>query len=147
MLTFSPVGAHAGMTPVEVKIFEECKPKAEKGDMVSEYMMGEYLSKGFGTSKDEAEAAKWYLRAAHQGLDRAQHIMGQRYFFGEGVIRDIIEAYAYSNLAAANEKGYRWDLDNIEKMMSPEAILRGQQRTRELQREIEVKIAAKKAGK
>jgi len=133
------------MTPVEVKIFEECKPKAEKGDRVLEYMMGEYLSQGFGTPKDEAEAAKWYLRAAHQGLDRAQHTIGQRYFFGEGVIRDIIEAYAYSNLAAAKDKGYRWDLDYIEKRMSPEAILRGQQRTRELQKEIEAKMAAKKA--
>ena len=35
----------------------------------------------------------------------------------------------------------------LEKGMSPEARLRGQQRTKELQKEIQANIAAKKAGK
>jgi len=50
----------------------------------------------------------------------------------------------------ATVKWYRQPADQgdataLEKKLSPEARLRGQQRTKELQKEIEAKIAAKKA--
>ena len=65
----------------------------------------------------------------------------------EGVLKDEIEAYAYYNLAGITYEKARNNLTTLEKKLSPEARLRGQQRTKELQKEIEAKIAAKQAGK
>lgn len=142
-----PLCSLAGMTPVEVETFEGYRLKAEKGEATYEYLLAGCYSDGFGTDKDDVKAATWYLRAAHQGLDVAQAAIASRYLDGKGVIRDTIEAYAYYNLAAVDSVVYRISLNALEKSMTPEAILRGQQRTRELKKEIEAKIAAKKAGK
>jgi hypothetical protein len=98
-------------------------------------------------TKDEVEAVKWYRKAAEQGDAQAQHFLGLAYELGEGVAKDDIEAYAYFNLSGiTNENARKWRAI-FEKKLSQEAILRGQQRTKELQREIEAKIAAKAAGK
>ena len=60
---------------------------------------------------------------------------------------DLVEAYAYWSLAGRTDADAQRTLANLEKKLSPEASLLGQQRTKELQKEIEVKIAAKKGGK
>ena len=61
--------------------------------------------------------------------------------------KDYVEAYAYFNLASSTDEDARSNRGMMEKGMSPDARTRGQQRTKELQKEIEAKIAAKKAGK
>jgi hypothetical protein len=59
----------------------------------------------------------------------------------------MIEAYAYFNLAGITDEYARKNRDVLDKKLSPEAALRGQQRTKEMQKEIDAKIEAKKAGK
>jgi hypothetical protein len=68
------------------------------------------------------------------------------------VAKDEVVAYAYlllSGAASASQLRGDGDLSDVflalKKKMSPEARLRGQLRTKELQKEIEAKIAAKKA--
>jgi hypothetical protein len=70
------------------------------------------------------------------------------------VAKDEVVAYAYlllSGAASASQLRGDGDLSDVflalKKKMSPEARLRGQLRTKELQKEIEAKIAAKQAGK
>ena len=48
----------------EVKRFKEFKAKAEKGDRSAQYNLGVCYSNGIGVVKDEAEAVKWYRKAA-----------------------------------------------------------------------------------
>jgi TPR repeat protein len=78
------------------------------------------------------------------------HDLGYLYAIGQGIPRDEAEAYAYLNLyntSYPDEELSSSMLANLKKWMTPEQISRGQQRTKELQKEIETKIAAKKAGK
>ena len=51
-------------------------------------MVGECL-------KDAAEAAKWYLRAAHQGVHRAQFKLAYMYREGRGVPQDRVRAHMW----------------------------------------------------
>jgi len=63
------------------------------------------------------------------------------------VAKDEIEAYAYWNLAGITHEEARKNLALLEMSLSSESRLLGQKRTKELQKEIEAKKAAKKAGK
>ena len=47
---------------------------------------------GQGVVKDLAEAVKWYRKAAEQGNDVAQVILGTCYEDGKGVVKDLTEA-------------------------------------------------------
>ena len=51
--------------------------------------------------EDDAEAVKWYRKAAKHGLATAQFYLGVRYANGEGVPEDYVRAFAWFNLAAA----------------------------------------------
>jgi TPR repeat protein len=154
------------MSPEEVKAFEGYKAKAEKGDAVAQFKLGFWYRKaadqgyadaqfnlgacyykGEGVAKDQVEAVKWYRMAADQGDAGAQFGLGVCYYNGEGVAKDQVEAYAFFNLAGITEEPARKLADYLEKRLSPEAVLRGQQRTKELQKEINAKIAANQAGK
>ena len=90
---------------------------------------------------------KWWRMGAEQGHAPCQVYLGRCYADGLGVAKDEIEAYAYWNLAQITHEMGRSYLAGLEVNLPPEARLRGQQRTKELQKEIEAKIAAKKAGK
>jgi TPR repeat protein len=68
-------------------------------------------------------------------------MMGLCYGIGYGVTKDEAEAYAYYSLAGTTHGAKL--RDSLEKRMSQEALLRGQQRAKELQREIASRQAAK----
>ena len=180
---FALSSAHAGMTPAEVKAFMDEMKKAEKGDRVAQYTLGNCYYNGAGVANDEAQAVSWYRKAAEQGLAQAQYnlgvcheygtgvpkdfvqgvswyrkaaeqghakaqfYLGFCYSMGEGVARDQIEAYAFYSLAAITDEGARHVLDILEEKMSAGQIAAGQKRSKELQKEIDAKSAAKKAGK
>ena len=50
--------------------------KAEKGDSTAQYFLGAMYAKGEGVPKDNAEAVKWFRKAAEQGHTDAQYILG-----------------------------------------------------------------------
>jgi uncharacterized protein len=55
---------------------------------------------GQGLPKNLAEAAKWYRKAADQGLAEAQHNLGAMFAAGAGVLRDPTEAIKWFREAA-----------------------------------------------
>ena len=54
--------------------------------------------------KDDAEAVKWFRRAANQGDGDAQASLGAEYRDGTGVPQDYVHAYMWFILAAQTEE-------------------------------------------
>ena len=137
LLALSP--AHAGMTPGEVKAFNDNKAKAENGSASSQSLLGYYYNNGLGVAKNNLQAVYWFRKAAAQGDTYAEYILGMRYAIGDGVAKDVIEAYAYLSLAGETNK-----VRSLETKMTPDQIATGQKRALELKKEIAANIAAKK---
>jgi TPR repeat protein len=116
---------------------------ADQGYVKAQSDLGACYFNGSGVAKDLVEGVKWYRNAADQGYDLAQFDLGLCYRNGEGVAKNEVEAYAYFNLAGITIEVARKNLAILEKEMSPDARIRGQQRTNELQKEIEAKQAGK----
>ncbi len=57
----------------------EWKAVAEEGDGVAEYWVGIMYAKGQGVARDDAEAVKWYRRAADQDYAAAQYNLALMY--------------------------------------------------------------------
>ena len=145
LLAESTASTFAGMTPAEVKAFESCKAEAEKGNPLDQFNLGIRYEDGAGVPKDQAQAVSWYRKAAEQGHAEAQINMGLCYVTGSGVAKDEIEAYAYWNQGTVEYA--RKKIADLEKQMTAEQIAAGKKRTKELQKEIDAKIAAKTAGR
>lgn len=109
---------------------------AEKGHPGSQLQLGLCYEMGKGVAKDQAQAVSWYRKAAEQGDARAQSLLGICYATGQGLAKDSVEAYAYFNLAGITFEEARKNLAILEKEMSPDARLLGQQRTKQLEKEI-----------
>ena len=81
-----------------------------------------------GVPEDPKLAALWYQRAAEQGMDNAQLLLGIMYAKGQGEIKANYEqAYAWINLAAtsSNDKVRDAALNlkkDLEKNMQPDEI-------------------------
>jgi len=58
---------------------------ADQGDAKAQYELGVRYAHGYGVSRDDQEAAKWYRQAAEQGEADAQHALGVMYDKGQGV--------------------------------------------------------------
>ena len=70
--------------------------------------------------------------AAEQGSVNAQRNLGLKYFNGEGIPKDYVQAYAWFNIAAAqgNEKA-KINLETITEYMSATTIAEAQKLSRE----------------
>ena len=97
---------------------------------------------GRGVPKDLVKAEKWCREAAEQGDAGGQFFLGAMYSIGKGVPKDEAEAYAWYSLAMLSREDVREYVDDLKKRLTPEALVRAQQRSRELQKEIEVKKRA-----
>ncbi len=75
------------------KALEIWGPLAEGGNKTAQYSLGKLLEIGGGqVQPDLGEAAKWYQRAADQGVSAAQNNLGLMYAQGRGVPRDVARA-------------------------------------------------------
>ena len=81
--------------------------KAEDGDSEAQYEVGwmydtgqSELDTGESVPVDDAEAFKWYRKAAEQDDPYAQHSLGRMYQNGEGVLEDDVEAFKWYRKAA-----------------------------------------------
>ena len=74
-----------------------------------------------------------YLKAAEQGHAMAQYSLGSMFYFGQGIPKDDINAYAWLGIAAAGgfepAQNYR---DVIASQISPEELEQAQILAREL---------------
>ncbi len=103
--------ALAGMTPEEVKEFQELKVKADKGDPEAQCHIGHSYRTGSGVKKDSAEGVKWLRKSAKQGNALAQCNLGICYQYGDGVEQDYAEAFKLYQMAA--DQGANCGLTNL----------------------------------
>jgi TPR repeat protein len=120
---------------------------ADQGHAGAQFSLGYCYGRGEGVPRNPSEAVKWFRKSADQGNASAYRFLGNAYDRGEGVRVDKIEAYAYLTIALPGDSYAGGLLDSMTRGMTPSAIQKGKLRAKELQKEIEAKIAAKKARK
>lgn len=74
--------------------------KAKEGDAPSQALVADILARGLGVPRNEAESAKWYQRAAEQGVPDAQFQYALLQLDGRYVKRDKQSAFALMEAAA-----------------------------------------------
>jgi TPR repeat protein len=62
--------------------------------------VGVIYGEGLGVAKDDAEAVRWYQKAADQGNNAGQNNLGEMYQLGRGVAKDDAEAVRWYRKAA-----------------------------------------------
>lgn len=89
--------------PIEVVMW--IRNAAEWGHvgMEVDLVVAECYLWGRGVEKDEAEAVKWFRKAAEQGDASAQTFLADCYLFGRGVARDEAEALVWFRRAAKQD--------------------------------------------
>ncbi len=73
---------------------------AASGDAEAQVLLGAFYSWGQGVPKDDAEALKWYRKAAEQGLADAEYNLATMYDNGQGVPKDYAEALKWYRKSA-----------------------------------------------
>ena len=63
------VGLEAAERGEYAKALREWRPLAEQGNADAQYNLGVMYEEGRGMPQDDAEAVKWYRRAAEQGIE------------------------------------------------------------------------------
>lgn len=76
---------------------------ADQGYAAAQYYLGVMYYTGDGVTKDLAKAVELHRKAAKQGLADAQYNLGIMYTGSEGLPLDLVLAYAWLNLAAAQQ--------------------------------------------
>src|SRR6266704_6820789 len=99
-----PLQMHAQPTEADRKLLADIRAKAEKGDAQSQGELGAVFTFGhLGVAKDDAEAVKWYLKAADQNVAKAQFNLGVCYDDGLGVTKNEVEAVKWFRKAAEQD--------------------------------------------
>lgn len=88
---------------------------------------------GSGVPQDYKQAVRWFTKAAEQGDDGAQSLLGNLYALGQGVLQDYGRAHMWFNLATANghERGSE-NRDNVAEKMTSDQIAKAQRMAREM---------------
>jgi len=101
----SAVADDAGLKAYNAGNFSQAlgiwKPKAEQGDVVAQFFVGQLFREGKGVPQNFREAAQWYQRAADGGHAGAQNNLGYLYANGMGVPQSNEIAYKWMLLAAS----------------------------------------------
>ncbi len=84
---------------------------ADQGHANAHNELGDTYYYGLGVNEDDAEAAKWYRKAAEQGHASAQNSLGFMYDNGQGVNKDYAEAAKWHRKAA--EQGHANAQNNL----------------------------------
>ncbi len=111
---------------------KELRRLADQGDAQAQFELGFRYAHGYGVSRDDQEAVKWYRLAADQGDADAQHALGVMYDEGRGVPKDYVLAHMWVNLAAA--KGVKRAVtarDLLETIMTPVQLAEAQRLVKE----------------
>lgn len=96
------------------KAFDYLLPAAEKGNVNARYWVAKYYYHDFpGAKLDYTKAEEWARKAADAGHADAQFLMGDLYYYGNGVTKDLEAARRwYEKAASQGNKTARWTLDN-----------------------------------
>ena len=119
--------------------FLDTKKQAENGNPTAQLYLANFYREGWVGAKDYAEALKWALKAAYNGLHDAQMWVAHHYQFDE---ENSVEAYAWLNLAAITDKKAAEKRDDMEKSMAKWRVRSAQQRSREISARIRLQSRA-----
>lgn len=118
--------------------------KAEEGGPEEKLRHGMILL----SLREYPSAMKWFLALARKGNPESQRMVGIMYLNGLGVeinYNNYSEAYAWFNLAlAGGDSGSREQIEQLSAKMSPELIVQGQARSKDLLMQIDVRGSVKK---
>jgi len=78
---------------------EQIRTRADQGDPSAQFTLGTRYATGEDVPQDYGIAARWFQKAAEQGLVIAQDTLGNYYWAGRGVAKNITQAYYWSVLA------------------------------------------------
>jgi TPR repeat protein len=87
---------------IETATLDQLRQMADNNNPAAENALGRRYATGDGVRLDEAEAVRWFTRAAEQGNVAAQSKLGAIYYGGRGVPQDLSQAYFWMLLARAN---------------------------------------------
>jgi TPR repeat protein len=79
--------------------FDALRKLAETGDVRAQWIIGTRYHNGEGVPQDDAQAMRWFERAADQGYVDAQATAGAYYWAGRGVPKDLTRSYFWSTVA------------------------------------------------
>jgi TPR repeat protein len=82
-----------------VSSLEEIRQRALQGDPQAQFAIGLRYAVGENEPQDYAIAARWFLKAAEQGMVLAQDNLGAYYWAGRGVPKDVVKAFYWSSVA------------------------------------------------
>jgi len=101
LVTAAVFQLRAQQNEADGKVLAEIRAGADKGDAKAQYELGRaFFSGTLGVAKDEAEAVKWFRKAAEQNVADAQFSLGVCYANGRGVAEDDAEAVKWFRKAA-----------------------------------------------
>lgn len=111
---------------------------AERLEADNDFMKGIDCTIGQKVKKDPVQAVFWYKKAAYVGHPFAQFVLANQYSTGNGVGKDLSEAYALHSIAM---KGYdvkaaqfaRNNRKDLLNEMTPEEVNKGERRIDELE--------------
>jgi hypothetical protein len=102
---------------------DQLRQLAESGDPAAQFGLGAHYAIGDGVKLDNAEAARWFIKAAEQGHVIAQDTMGAYYWAGRGVPKDLRKAYFWSLLGrAGNNETSKYRIVALNALLSREEI-------------------------
>ena len=113
--------------------FELLKEPASNGDEQAQALLGYMYDAGIGTPENDAEAVKWYEKAALQGDPISQLNVGIMYADGLGTAKNMVRALAWFTLASQSDPDSEvhqaavHEVGLAESQMTDEEIARAQQ--------------------
>jgi TPR repeat protein len=88
--------------PIATTSLDQLQLVASKGDPIAENALGVRYATGQGVKLSEAEAVRWFTKAAEQGYVPAQAKLGSLFYSGRGVPQDLTRAYFWMVVARAS---------------------------------------------
>jgi TPR repeat protein len=101
------------------------QPLAEKGDVAMQLLVGSIYDYGQGVPQDDAEAVKWYERAANQGSAKGQYQAGGAYARSPQ-IKNPVEGYKWLTIAARTLKSGPQDGITADQAITLRTLLEGE---------------------
>ncbi len=107
--------------------------RAKAGDPDAEYQVGMMYTQdrpGGMSTNASSQSYYWLTQAASKGHPRAQYNLGVMYAQGEGIVQNLVEAYIWFNLAAAQRMdGALEAREMIARSLTPAALMKAQERS------------------
>ena len=110
ILSLLSAGAKDEFTPEETKKFQEQKLAAEKGESSAQLQLGHCYYNGWGVTKNEAEAEKWYAMSSEQGNVTAKFYLKT---LRERAKTEVIDAAAKGPSSTQDQEPVRERLRNV----------------------------------